>query len=293
MTEPQKIIENHCRNYLPHIENQQLQMITFRLYDSVPKDVIQQWKDTLNGLRASSMQKNAPPSLNGLQASSLQQKNTFQPPRDEARRLLKLLDKYEDAGYGQCYLRDDRAAEIVRDALFYYDQVKYEVISWCIMPNHVHVLISLLKVVSLSEILHSWRSFSSNEINKLFNRKGQLWMPEYFDRYIRDQEHFNNVVNYIHNNPVKAGLVDDPTHYRWSSAFVDSPVGSQASSLHEDTSSNGLRASSPQENAPSQSPNNQQASSPQNTVAAQTPNQQKNEYNPAGRKPADQIGQRE
>ena len=262
MTEPKKI-ENHCRNYLPHIENQKCQMITFRLYDSVPKDVIQQWKDTLdglqvstkNGLQASSLQENglraSTSSLqhNGLRASNMQEStsslqgnkqktNTFSNNQYEARRILKLLDKYEDAGYGQCYLRDDRAAQIVKDALFYYDQEKYEVVSWCIMPNHVHVLITLLKAVSLSEILHSWRSFSSNEINKLFDRQGRLWMPEYFDRYIRDEEHFNNVVNYIHNNPVKAGLVDDPTHYRWSSAFV----GSQASSLQD-----GLRASSMQE----------------------------------------------
>lgn len=271
MTEPRKI-ENHCRNYLPHIENQQLQMITFRLCDSVPKDVIQQWKDALDG----------------LQASSLQKKNTSPNKQDEARRLLKLLDKYEDAGYGQCYLRDARAAEIVRDALFYYDQVKYEVISWCIMPNHVHVLISLLKVVSLSEILHSWRSFSSNEINKLFNRKGQLWMPEYFDRYIRDQEHFNNVVNYIHNNPVKAGLVDDPTHYRWSSAFV----GSQASSLREDPSINGLRASSPREDP---SVNGLRASSPQenNITQVSKASSLQDNCNVAGLKPANQIGQRE
>ena len=184
-----------------------------------------------------------------------QKTNTFSNNQYEVRRILKLLDKYEDAGYGQCYLRDDRAAQIVKDALFYYDQEKYEVVSWCIMPNHVHVLITLLKAVSLSEILHSWRSFSSNEINKLFDRQGRLWMPEYFDRYIRDEEHFNNVVNYIHNNPVKAGLVDDPTHYRWSSAFV----GSQASSMQEDA----LRASSLQESTSTPQKSGLQASNMQ------------------------------
>lgn len=271
MTEPKKI-ENHCRNYLPHIENQKCQMITFRLYDSVPKDVIQQWKDTLdglqvstkNGLQASSLQQN------GLRASNMQEStsslqgnkqktNNFSNNQYEVRRILKLLDKYEDAGYGQCYLRDDRAAQIVKDALFFYDHVKYEVVSWCIMPNHVHVLITLLKAVSLSEILHSWRSFSSNEINKLFNRQGRLWMPEYYDRYIRDEEHFNNVVNYIHNNPVKAGLVDDPTHYRWSSAFV----GSQASSLQD-----GLRAPSMQESTSTPQKSGLQASSLQESTNA-------------------------
>jgi REP element-mobilizing transposase RayT len=307
MTEPKKI-ENHCRNYLPHIENKKYQMITFRLFDSVPKSVIEQWKATLNtgsqiGSQTSSLRQQptakypTPLSSSSSQTSSLCEKDRQHDSAKESRRLLKLLDKYEDAGYGQCYLRDDRAAEIVRDALFYYDHVKYEVISWCIMPNHVHVLISLLKVVSLSEILHSWRSFSSNEINKLFNRKGQLWMPEYFDRYIRDERHFDNVVNYIHNNPVKAGLVDDPTHYRWSSAFV----GLQASSLHEDASSNGLQASSLQENdltevsqASSLQKNDptkvSQASSLQETTPCEHPS---NTCNTAGQKPADQIGQRE
>jgi REP element-mobilizing transposase RayT len=321
MTEPKKI-ENHCRNYLPHIENKKYQMITFRLFDSVPKSVIEQWKATLNtgsqiGSQTSSLRQQPtakypePLSSSSSKTPNPSEKDRQHDSAKESRRLLKLLDKYEDAGYGQCYLRDDRAAEIVRDALFYYDHVKYEVISWCIMPNHVHVLISLLKVVSLSEILHSWRSFSSNEINKLFNRKGQLWMPEYFDRYIRDERHFDNVVNYIHNNPVKAGLVDDPTHYRWSSAFV----GLQASSLHEDASSNGLQASSLQENdltevseasslhedassnglqASSLHGNDptkdSQASSLQETTPCEHPS---NTCNTAGQKPADQIGQRE
>ena len=207
MDDKDTILHDHCRGYLPHIENKQYQMITFRLYDSVPKEVVEEWKEMLS-------------LLGGSQTSSLREprRHSFSTYKTEADRLLALLDKYEDAGYGSCVLKDDKIAKIVHDAIFFYHGKKYNVISWCIMPNHVHVLIEVMKNISLSSILHSWRSFSSNEINKVLNRSGRLWMPEYFDRFIRDNDHFNNVVDYIHNNPVKAGLVKEATDYKWSSA---------------------------------------------------------------------------
>lgn len=203
------MLHDHCRGYLPHIENKQYQMITFRLYDSVPKEVVDGWKETLSllGSLTSSQREQREP-----------RRHSFSTYKTEADRLLALLDKYEDAGYGSCVLKNDNVARIVHDAIFFYHEKKYNVISWCIMPNHVHVLIEVMKNISLSSILHSWRSFSSNEINKVLNRSGRLWMPEYFDRFIRDNDHFNNVVDYIHNNPVKTGLVKEATDYKWSSA---------------------------------------------------------------------------
>jgi REP element-mobilizing transposase RayT len=230
-----KEIQNHCRNYLPHIENQRYQMITYRLYDSVPQEVIEQWKREVEvgvGVRASSPLCNADAAI-GTQASSLPNQRAGSPhSNSKEREKLVMIDKYEDSGVGQCFMRDDRVAQIVKDTLFYYDGKKYKIIAWCIMPNHVHILISLLKTVSLSEIIHSWKSYSANQINKLLNRTGQVWMMEYFDRYIRDYDHFEKVVNYIHNNPVKAGLVKSPSEYRWSSAFEGvCGVGVQASSL--------------------------------------------------------------
>ena len=209
MENKDSMLHDHCRGYLPHIEGKQYQMITFRLYDSVPREVVDGWKETLSflGSLTSSQREQREP-----------RRHSFSTYKTVADSLLALLDKYEDAGYGSCVLKNDNVAKIVHDAIFFYHGKKYNVISWCIMPNHVHVLIEVMKNISLSSILHSWRSFSSNEINKLLNRSGRLWMPEYFDRFIRDNDHFNNVVDYIHNNPVKAGLVDDPTKYKWSSA---------------------------------------------------------------------------
>jgi putative DNA methylase len=83
------------------------------------------------------------------------------------------------------------------------------------MPNHVHVLIQMMDE-PLANIIHSWKSYTAHEANKLLGRKGAFWMPDYFDRYIRDKEHFIATVEYILQNPVKAGLVDTAENWSWS-----------------------------------------------------------------------------
>lgn len=197
-----KPLHDHYRGYLPHIENKEYQMITIRLCDSVPKEVIEKWKSELETEKTCE-------TVGRETRTSL------------SRKLLILIDKYEDSGMGECYLRNEGVAQIMKDILYFNHGKKYDLISWCIMPNHIHALIAPYQSVSLSEIIHGWKSFSTNAINKyLGHSKGaKLWMQEYFDRYIRDDRHFNNVVNYIHNNPVKAGLVEEPGQWRWSSAI--------------------------------------------------------------------------
>ena len=231
--QPIKHPQDHCRNYLPHIENKQYQMITFRLNDSVPRHVVEQWKATLNHLTGSQIGSQVSvPAATGSQVSELAPtKSPYKTHQQEIHRLLKLIDQYEDAGIGECLLRDDSIAQIVQDTLLFNHQKKYELICWCIMPNHVHTLIAPVEGMSLSEIMYDWKSYTTHAINKALNRKGKLWMMEYFDRFIRDNDHFQKVVNYIHNNPVKAGLVADPTDWRWSSAgsYLGSQVGSQVS----------------------------------------------------------------
>lgn len=222
--QPIKYPQDHCRNYLPHIENKQYQMITFRLNDSVPRHVVEQWKETLNHLIGPQVgpQVSVPAatvSQVGSQVSAHKTTNSpYRTHQQEIHRLLKLIDQYEDAGIGECLLRDDSIAQIVQDTLLFNHQKKYDLICWCIMPNHVHTLIAPVEGMSLSEIMYDWKSYTTHAINKALNRKGKLWMMEYFDRYIRDNEHFQKVVNYIHNNPVKAGLVANPADWRWSSA---------------------------------------------------------------------------
>ena len=181
----------HCRGKFPHREYKPLQFITYRLYDSVPQKVIEVWKEE-------------------LKVTEMTMSND---PRVEI--LRKRIDKYEDAGYGQCFLQDSRIASMVQENLFHFNGVRYNVLGWCIMPNHVHVLIEVKEGWTLSTIMHGWRSYTAHQANKILGRTGDFWMEEYFDRYIRDEKHLETVINYIDNNPVKAGLVDEAYKWPW------------------------------------------------------------------------------
>ncbi|HEX7619261.1 MAG TPA: hypothetical protein VF480_11155 [Verrucomicrobiae bacterium] len=70
----------------------------------------------------------------------------------------------------------------------------------------------------LADMLHSWKSFRSHEANRLLQRSGAFWQREYLDRFVRNAEHYENVVAYIEENPVKAGLGKIKTDWPWSSA---------------------------------------------------------------------------
>ena len=78
------------------------------------------------------------------------------------------------------------------------------------MPNHVHVLIEVNEGWSLSRIMHGWRSYTAKEANRILGRTGRFWMEEYYDRYIRDDNHLQKTINYILNNPANAGLDEWP-----------------------------------------------------------------------------------
>ena len=129
--------EYHFRGYLPHLELKPIQVVTFRLADSVPKEVIDQWK-----LK--------------IETGEI----TKQSDKNMAR-LRKLVDQYEDAGYGDCYLKDECIAKLVEDTLFYYEGRHYQLVRWCIMPNHVHVMVEPKNTYSLSTILKEWKSYTA------------------------------------------------------------------------------------------------------------------------------------
>lgn len=172
----------HSRGYLPHCDEPlRDQFITYRLGDALPRDVVAQWSAV---------------------ASDAEERARVQ--------------KYLDAGYGECLLADERAAEIVCENLSYHDQVLYGLRDWVIMPNHAHV--SLRPYVALRRIVHAWKSYTSKQITKALGRESKgLWQRGYYDRFIRDARHGANVRCYIYLNPVVAGLVDDPFDWKYSS----------------------------------------------------------------------------
>ncbi|WP_394849145.1 transposase [Pendulispora brunnea] len=110
-------------------------------------------------------------------------------------------------GHGSCVLRDPEIAQLVIDALRYFDGDRYFLGPWVIMPNHVHVLVRPLADHSLGEILHSWKSFTAKKIRALIGGTGAVWQREYFDRMIRNERHLLAATRYVHENPVAAGLV--------------------------------------------------------------------------------------
>lgn len=74
------------------------------------------------------------------------------------------------------------------------------------MPNHVHSVLVQNSEHPLEKLLHSWKSFTSREINRLLGRSGTLWQRSYFDRLVRDERHFRNCVRYVRRNPERAHL---------------------------------------------------------------------------------------
>ncbi len=86
------------------------------------------------------------------------------------------------------------------------------------MPNHVHAVVEILDGHSLTDIVRSWKSFTARKANSGLGRSGAFWHPDYFDRYMRNEAHLAQTVEYVELNPVKARLVEAAAEWLWSSA---------------------------------------------------------------------------
>lgn len=181
----------HRRN-LPHFEGGAIpQGVTFRLHDSLPREKVDELTESI---------------LSPDKAAA---------NRERMRNFNQLLDQ----GHGAAWLKNPVVAEVVQKSLLFFDGQRYSLHSWVIMPNHVHVLFTPAESWTLTKILHSWKSFSAREANKILGKVGEFWQQEYFDRAIRDEKGFNAAVEYIENNPVKAGLCQAAGEWCFSSAF--------------------------------------------------------------------------
>lgn len=103
--------------------------------------------------------------------------------------------------------------DCVFNAIRFFDNKKYELYAAVILNDHVHMVLN--PIDSLSRIMHSIKSFTAHEINKVLNRKGKVWQDENYDRVIRDNEDFLEKLEYIANNPIKMNLAKDYEDYRW------------------------------------------------------------------------------
>ena len=119
---------------------------------------------------------------------------------------------------GSCVLRQPDIAQLVQNALQHFEGERYLLGAWCIMPNHVHVIFGPLAGHSPSQVLQSWKGFTARRANQLLGKSGAFWERESFDHLIRNTESMEWFVEYIHQNPVKAGLCKQPSDWSYSSA---------------------------------------------------------------------------
>jgi len=183
----------HSRGYLPHFDaGKTPQSITFRLAGSIPAELLRQWREELK-----------------LEAGA------SGPAAAEERRRI---ENYLNRGIGPSWLANPKIARLVEDALQFFDGSRYRLLAWVVMPNHVHVALTPLADVSIPRLVSSWKSFTANRANALLDRHGAFWHEDYFDRFVRDERHFEAMIQYIEQNPVAAGLCATPRDWPFSSA---------------------------------------------------------------------------
>jgi REP element-mobilizing transposase RayT len=171
----------HSRGYLPHFDTPEtVQFVTFRLGDSLPKAVT----ETLLHREAD----------------------------------VHRIERELDMGLGACWLNQSEIASLVGGALLHFDGQRYRMLAWCLMPNHVHVVIETVAGHSLSDIVASWKSFTSHKANARLGRTGRFWHADYFDRFMRNEAHLAQTIEYVELNPMKAGLVARASDWAWGSA---------------------------------------------------------------------------
>ena len=193
------LAEEWYHGNLPHRNrNNLIQFITFRLDDSLPQEVQNEIKQELEKI-------------------------------SKTKREVEKRKRYEewlDKGLGCCALENPEMAQVVFEALNYYDKDRYHLLAWSIMPNHVHVLIETQS--DLRKIVAAWKSytgkwaFANNHKHRLgiAEESKKFWMPEHWDRFIRNHIHFENTLKYILDNPRNANLGKSSVAYRFTGSVV-------------------------------------------------------------------------
>jgi REP element-mobilizing transposase RayT len=197
------------RGMLPHwYRPGHAHFITYRLADSIPVDKLRLWRQE-------------------RQAALDLGPKTHEFRERMHKRFFVEYDRYLDVSSERKWLADPRIADIVRENLYHHASRKYQLLAWCIMSNHVHVVLQPLELgrsdadagsighVSdevrdscspLSSIMHSLKSYTANRANELLGRRGRFWQPESYDDGIRDLDELQRIVTYVIGNPVHAGL---------------------------------------------------------------------------------------
>ncbi len=184
------------RRRLPHIHPPgETLFVTFRLAGTLPRELVHRWVEEQQ-LAEGKIRNELPPEL------------VLPALHDQKKRLFAKFDAALDkALYGPDWLKQPDVAHEIISALRYFHGTHYELFAFCVMPNHVHVV---LKVISdkfpFYKVMQSVKSYSAKRINSILGRTGQVWHREHFDYVVRNGVQLKRIVFYTLENPVKAGL---------------------------------------------------------------------------------------
>jgi putative transposase len=180
-------------NRLPHWDQPGVTyFITFRLADSLPAPLLAQWREE----REAWLKWNPEP-------WSREQEALYH------KKFSGALERWLDEGHGECLLRQQDVREAVEDVFTKFDGERYQHHAWVLMPNHAHLLFTMSEGIELSKLLKAWKGASSRAVGLVLRKsmsEDALWQKSYFDRLVRDTEHFWKCVKYIRNNPAIAKL---------------------------------------------------------------------------------------
>ncbi|MES2593714.1 MAG: transposase [Verrucomicrobiota bacterium] len=187
---------------LPHwSQDGTVVFITWRTQDSMPKDVLAKWRAERNRWLVA----------HDIDLTQKGWKAKVQElPSDE---MAEYHDHFTtrwheelDAGHGACVLRRPELAGIVNDSLLCFHGDRYEMLSFVIMPNHVHLLVCFPGKDELLAQCESWKRFTAKRINEILGTEGRFWQQDAFDHLVRHEAQYERLLDYMAQNPHRARL---------------------------------------------------------------------------------------
>ena len=182
--------------------------VTFRTDDSIPRKVLERWQtEQQEWLKRHGIDSNLHWSV-AAESINPADRKLFKKYFNEKR------ESYLDRCQGACVLRDPSLATIVSDSLLHFDEQRYRMGDFVVMPNHVHLLCAFGSAEQMTAQFDSWLHYTATLINRQLGRKGKFWQGEPFDHLVRSPEQYEYLRDYIRDNPKKANLGENGFLYR-------------------------------------------------------------------------------
>ncbi len=208
--------ERFYHRKLPHYQPAEAPFfVTFRLAGSIPVEIIRRLRENHDLVNKGI-----------LERSDLTEREQRELAYAEQKRLFAATDGFLDTNPNAPYwLKEKDVAEILAFEIKMHDGSWYTLWSYCIMPNHVHILFTLKeRAPTLTKILQNIKSYSAQKANRLLGLRGQFWERESYDHVVRQDGEFERIIHYILRNPVKANLVREWADWPYSYLHPDIPV---------------------------------------------------------------------